>query len=118
MQGCFALCNIAPYFAFLSLMLRTLNVLFTFYKTFLLPSLLANAFCWGMVYEYGSGPVALLLPFKLFVTALIVAYIHEYSYSRYYYYHNLGISKAMLWGVTLGFDFAFYMLCLILLCTR
>lgn len=99
-------------------MLRTIHLLFTFYKVFWLPSQLVNAFCWAMVYMEGTGPLFILILFKLFTAALIVAYVHEYSESHYYYYHNLGLSRAILWGATLGFDFVFLITGIILLCIR
>jgi len=54
----------------------------------------------------------MLFWFKVATLGLIFYFVNSYKSKHYYYYQNLGLSKAMLWGVALGFDlFLFLFLC-------
>jgi hypothetical protein len=45
--------------------------------------------------------------------ALVFAYIRAYKNSEFYYYKNLGLSKAFLWTATLVFDFCLFLFLLL-----
>jgi hypothetical protein len=87
--------------------------LFSFYKSFLLLSLVIDTCCVGLFCQYGPSIFSALFWFKLFTLGLSYYFINEYKKKQYYYYYNLGISKTMLWATTLSFDFIIFLFLII-----
>jgi hypothetical protein len=85
----------------------------TFYKRFLFVSLLITTSCLILFWEYGFSIFRELFWFKIASLALIFYFINSYRANEYYYYRNLGVSKIMLWSVTLVFDFALFIFLII-----
>jgi hypothetical protein len=94
--------------------LRVIRHSFSFYKSYLLLSLVITACCLWLFGEYGLSIFFALFWFKIVTLALTFYYINNYKSKQYYYYHNLGLSKAWLWGITLPFDFALFLFLIIL----
>ena len=62
----------------------------------------------------GESALGVLLWFKLLTLGLFVFFIENYKKKEFYYYQNLGISKSILWISTLVFDFALFVVLIIL----
>lgn len=88
---------------------RKIRLIVHFYRGFWLLSSLITAACMVLFWEYGFGIFSMLLWFKLATMFLIFRFIKSYKAREFYYYHNLGVSKLVLWGVTLSFDLIVYL---------
>lgn len=93
---------------------KNIRLLFTFYKSFLLFSIVITACCLCIVWKYGIISFTGIFWFKIVSLGLTYYFINSYKSKEYYYYFNLGISKALLWTATLLFDFALFLLLIIL----
>ncbi len=88
--------------------LKTIQLLWTFYKSFLFVSLLVTGFCLQLIWKYDFRIFGNTLWLKLATLALIWFFINEFRSKEYYYYQNLGISKTLLWSATILFDLAIF----------
>lgn len=88
---------------------KTIRLIWTFYKSFLLASLVITACCLSLFWTYGFSIFVAIFWFKIFTLALTYYFINSYKSKEYYYYFNLGVSKTLLWVVTLGFDLALFL---------
>jgi len=93
--------------------LKTIRLIYTFYKSFLLASFIISACCLFLFWRYGLGLFVVLFWFKIITLLLVFYFINDYKKKEYYYYQNLGISKALLWTTTLIFDFAIFLFLII-----
>jgi hypothetical protein len=88
----------------------TLRVLTRFYRNYVAATLSITAICLYTYMYLHREPYVPLLLFKL-LTDLVVFYAYgQFRGREYIYYYNLGFSKALLWGFTLGMDLAIYIL--------
>ena len=69
--------------------------------------------CISIFWKYGFSTFFALFWLKASTLALTYYYINSYKYKEYYYYQNLGISKTLLWAVTLIFDFTLFIFLII-----
>lgn len=90
--------------------IKTIRLISTFYKGFLLSSLLITACCLGISWEYGYSVFPELFWFKIATLGLTLYFINSYKHKEYYYYQNLGVSRLLLWAVTFIFDFSIFIL--------
>lgn len=90
--------------------MRTLKLLFTFYKSFVFTSSIITLSSLSIVYVWGVDPLVLLIWFKAFTLGLIIYYINNFKKEYYYYYKNLGLSKIKLWVLTLSFDICLFLI--------
>ena len=89
-----------------------IRLLLTFYKSFLLFSILITLACTTLYWEYGSHILKVLLCFKIATLALTKHFIRDYKKREFYYYRNLGIRDTVLWSVTLSCDLALWLVLL------
>jgi hypothetical protein len=89
------------------------RLLATFYRTYWLAAWFINLCCISITWQYGASVVAPVTWLKVVAMAVILYSINAWRSKEYYYYHNLGISKWMLWATTLGFDFSAFVCCII-----
>jgi hypothetical protein len=61
------------------------------------------------LWKFGIRVFAVIFWLKLMTLGLTVFFINDYKSKEYVYYQNLGISKKLLWIVTLIFDFALFL---------
>ncbi len=96
---------------------KTIRLLRTFYSNFLLLSLLITFGCGFIYWTYGIGTFTTLFWLKLITLGIIYFSIStsKSKIQEFYYYQNLGVSKRLLWGVTFSFDFALFVLLLIII---
>ncbi len=94
--------------------IKRIKLIRTFYQSFLLASLLITASCLSLFYNYGLPIFTILFWFKIITLGISYYFINGYKQKEYYYYHNLGISKSLLWASMLVFDFAFFIFLIIL----
>jgi len=93
--------------------MKTINLLFSFYRTYALFSLLMTICCDYILYKWGINTLNTLVWFK--VLTLSLAFLHIRNYKKYemYYYLNLGLSKRVLWISTMAFDLILFFISLI-----
>ena len=89
---------------------NTIRLITTFYKSFVLASSLITACCLVLFMEYGYSIFMAIFWLKTISLAIICWFINSYKQKEFYYYRNLGISKLLLWGSTLVFDFVLFIL--------
>jgi len=94
-------------------LLKTIKLISTFYKSFMLLSAVITIACLVLFWEYGLGIFSTLFWFKIGTLGLTFYFIDNYKNKEYYYYQNLGVSKVLLWSVTLSFDFALFIFLII-----
>ncbi|MES2328618.1 MAG: hypothetical protein V4539_03380 [Bacteroidota bacterium] len=93
--------------------LKTIKLIWTFYLGFLLYSMLVTGCCLFFFYRYGLGVFTVLFWFKIITLGISYHFVNEYKQREYYYYRNLGVSKFLLWSVTLSFDFVLFIFLII-----
>jgi hypothetical protein len=81
-----------------------IRLLLTFYKGFFFFSFLITLACAFLYWEYGPHILKVLFWLKTATLYLTFYFIRSYRQKEFYYYRNLGIRDAVLWGVTLGAD--------------
>jgi hypothetical protein len=91
------------------------RMLLHFYSGYLPASLLITICCDMLYARWSTGITGVLIIFKLATDLLVLWLVNEYQSRRYYYYHNLGLSKRSLWSITLTADFAVFLLTIILI---
>src|SRR6476469_1225289 len=91
-----------------------IHLLFTFYKSFFIAAFIISITCIGLFIKLGSPSLVFLIWFKIITLALLASFINSYKRKEFYYYSNLGISKAELFTYTLGFDILLFTILLIL----
>jgi hypothetical protein len=87
---------------------KTIRLIWMFYKNFLFTSLLITVCCLSIFWKYGLSVFVGLFWLKIVTLGLIYYFINNYKNKEYYYYQNLGVSKAVLWASTLTLDFSFF----------
>ena len=91
-----------------------LRLILTFYKSFVVASILITLLCVNLIIPYGSGIIGILFWFKIATLVLIYFYINSYKRNEYYYYLNLGISRKKLWFFVLSIDITVFILLVVL----
>ncbi len=93
---------------------KTIQLIWTFYKSFLLLSAIITFFCVRAFWKYGFASFFGIFWCKIATLGLTYYLVSTYKKNEYYYYQNLGVSKTLLWTVSLSFDFALFLFLLIL----
>lgn len=89
--------------------LKKIKPIWGFYKSYLLASSTITACCLILFREYGFSIFFNIFWFKVASLALIFYFMDAYKQNEYYYYHNLGISKGLLWTASLLFDLVLFL---------
>ena len=92
--------------------MRTLRLIGTFYKSYLIASNIITIICIELIYKYGINIITVLIWFKLITLGLIAYYINSYKKNEFYYYQNLGLSKLFLWISTMTIDVSLFVIAL------
>jgi len=95
--------------------LKTIRLIFTFYKGFLLASIIITSCCGVIFWEYGLSVFRALFWLKISTLAISFYFINTYKAREYYYYHNLHLSKILLWCSILITDFLLFIFLIVLL---
>ncbi|MHC2993728.1 hypothetical protein OB13_19895 [Pontibacter sp. HJ8] len=93
---------------------KTVRLIGTFYRGFVLASVLTTICCIKLLWDYNFMIFGILFWFKVATLGLIFYFINSYKSKHYYYYQNLGLSRAMLWATTLGFDLFLFLFLIVL----
>jgi len=88
---------------------KTIRLIYTFYKSFLLACSIITACCLYLFWEYGFSIFREIIWVKALTLLIIFYFINSYKKKEYYYYQNLGVSKGLLWTTTLIFDFSIFL---------
>ena len=91
------------------LMSRFIRLIYTFYSTFNIPSILISVLCAGIFRISGLSFFVVIFWFKLISMGFIITFTDNYRKKEYYYYQNLGLSKTTLWCSSLIFDFILFL---------
>jgi hypothetical protein len=89
-------------------LLRTVRLLFTFYRSYILASFVISASLLKVFWMYGYSSFFAIFWLKLLTYGVIYYFINTLKGKELYYYQNLGLSKRFLWAVTISFDFVIY----------
>lgn len=92
---------------------RTLNLLYRFYLSFCLVSIIMTLVSMVLLFQLGLGAAVIILWFKIITMVIFAWYINSYKSKEFYYYRNLGLSKFKLFAWTLGFDFVVFVLLMV-----
>ena len=101
----FAAINMRPF--------KTIRLIWTFYRSFIFASLVVNVCCLSIFWKYGFSVFSGLFWVKIATLGLTYYFINDYKSKEFYYYQNLGVSKMLLWVITLTFDFALFIFLII-----
>jgi hypothetical protein len=93
---------------------KIIRLTWTFYRNFLLLSAIITAFCARAFWMYGFAGFFGIFWCKIATLGLTYYLINTRKKNEYYYYQNLGVGKRLLWSITLSFDFALFLLLLML----
>jgi hypothetical protein len=85
--------------------MKKIRLLFTFYKSFFVPSFLITLSCAALLFNLELSAFVYLFWFKVFTSAIFFWSVNTYKKKQYFYYQNLGLSKSKLWSFTLTLDF-------------
>jgi len=96
-------------------LLKTIRLIGSFYQSFLLASIVITICCLSIFWSNGFSSFIAIFWFKIITLALTYYFVNSYNSKRYYYYFNLGISKVVLWTVSLVFDVALFLILIILM---
>lgn len=96
-------------------LLKTIRLIGSFYQSFLLASIIITICCLSIFWSNGFKSFIAIFWFKIITLVITYYFVNSYSSKRYYYYFNLGISKAMLWTVSLIFDVTMFLILIILM---
>ncbi len=91
----------------------TLRLIWTFYKSFVLASILITTCCLCLFWKYGFSIFFVLFWFKIGTLTLTFYFISNYRHKEFYYYQNLGISRLVLWATTLILDVVLFIVLII-----
>ena len=90
--------------------LKSLYIICSFFRHFLISSLISSFICTFILFTYGFGVFSLMVWFKLLIFSLTL-YMHDSNRNNeYLYYYNLGISKIEIWVVALCIDIILFIL--------
>ena len=89
---------------------KKIRLLATFYRSFYFAALFFTAICISILLEKGFAAFNVVVWFKILTTAIIVYHVSINRGNEFLYYQNLGLSKSMLWSITLSFDFLIFIL--------
>ena len=89
--------------------LRTIRLIWAFYTSFLLASILITVLCLHLFRLYGFSSFFALFWFKIATLGITYYFVNSHKKQEYYYYRNLGVSRTLLWTVTLTFDFILFL---------
>jgi type III secretory pathway component EscU len=63
---------------------------------------------------YGLSILNILLWFKIITLGILFYYINNRKKNEFYYYKNLGLTKQILWTLTLLFDILLFVFLMVL----
>ncbi len=70
---------------------KKIRIIWTFYQSFLILSLIITGSCISIFWKYGFAVFSQLFWFKIITLGLTYYFINSYKNKEYYYYQNLGI---------------------------
>jgi hypothetical protein len=89
--------------------MKKIRLILLFYRNFWFADFLITLACMGLFWEFGYSIFSVLLWFKIGTLFIVYQFIRSYKSNEFYYYHNLGLSKKVLWISTLSFDLIAHM---------
>jgi hypothetical protein len=90
------------------------SIILVFYKSYFIASFIASLLCAYLFFKYGIKAIGTLFWIKIFSDAVIVLYINNYKSKEFYYYRNLGLSRKVLWTISLIIDFLVFVILVVL----
>ncbi|MEE1945557.1 hypothetical protein VRU48_10605 [Pedobacter sp. KR3-3] len=89
-------------------MLKTIRSLYTFYLSHFFAGLFISLSCMYLYHLFGNLAIPAICWYKAFTVGIFFYAVNTRKRREFVYYQNLGISKKLLWGVTLGIDFLLF----------
>jgi hypothetical protein len=90
------------------------NILLYFYKSYFAVAFIVSAVCAYLFYHYGVEAIGALFWLKIMADMAIMFFINKYKNKEFYYYYNLGLSRTMLWAISLTADFILFSILILL----
>lgn len=94
--------------------LKIIQLIWTFYRNFLLLSAFITFLCLRAFWMYGFSSFFGIFWLKVLTMGATYYLIDSNKKNEYYYFQNLGVSKHLLWIASLSFDFVLFLFLLIL----
>jgi hypothetical protein len=93
---------------------KKISLFITFYRNYFIASTLISVCCISILVKYGLSAFGVtFFWFKILSYLPIYMLVNELQSGKYYYYLNLGVSKLLLWIVTLLMDISIFIFSLI-----
>ena len=90
-------------------MLKKINALFTYGKSFLIVSQALTIICFILILNKGYGVISPLFWMKIITSSILIYRTITYKKSTIYMYLNVGVSEQFLIYSLLIFDFTIFM---------
>lgn len=94
---------------------KILRLSWTFYRNFVLFSVIATGACLRALWLVGLSGFFAVFWLKMATLVITYSFINAHKKNEYYYYQNLGVSKTVLWVISLSFDVIVFIFSVILL---
>lgn len=91
-------------------MAKIIRSLYTFYLNHFFVGLLISLSSMYLYHLFGPKAIPLICWYKLSTVGIFFYAVNARKKREFIYYQNLGISKKLLWGVTLGIDFLLFVI--------
>lgn len=85
-------------------MSKVVRCMFTFYSSHFFVGLCITLSCVWLYSILGNNSIPILCWYKAITVAIFFYSVNKYKSKEFFYYQNLGISKQILWSVTLSID--------------
>ena len=93
-------------------MIRKLNAILHFYRSFAAAPLAISIVCWYILHElkneHDLSLISVLIIFKLISSLVLWLLVRSLSSKRIYYYYNLHISASQLWLTAFFIDLTIF----------
>jgi hypothetical protein len=89
---------------------RSARILITFYKNFVVLSLLLNVICNRLFFLFGFSIFIGLFWIKIISYLVAFFFVNSNKKNEYFFYQNIGFKRKFLWLTTTGFDFVLFII--------
>jgi hypothetical protein len=92
---------------------KKISLSITFYRNYFIASTIISICSISALFKYGLNTFGIIFWFKILSYVPIYMLVNELQSRKYYYYLNLGVSKLLLWIITLLMDISIFFFVLI-----
>ncbi len=92
---------------------KKIPLFIAFYRTYFIAATIISICGISVLVKYGLSAFGVIFWFKILSYIPIYMLVNELQSRKYYYYLNLGVSKLLLWIITLLMDISIFIFVLI-----